>query len=117
MGMMYAVVQFLPYTILESVLLAIAIIGYKRTRANGALLIAVAAGMQILYGVFGAWSMWSLMMGGPGNYSMVALRTSVQGVGHLIAGVLIVVGVALLLRRLPQRRPAPGSTGAGDRPA
>ena len=54
--------------------------------------------------VLGGFALWGLFGGGPSSYAQTAmLFGAFQSAGGLIADVLIIVGLALILRRLPAR--------------
>jgi hypothetical protein len=103
MGWLLASLQFLPFLIASGVLGGFGLWGWRRSGATGALLIAIAAGLQILHQLLGAYNMWRIWnRGSSGSYvSWMTIIGSVQAAGSLIGEVLFIVGVALVLRRLP----------------
>jgi len=105
MALLSMMVQVVPWAITAAVMLGIAIVGWRRTRATGALLIAVGGGLQILESVVGTWSMYALIDRHYG-YAQMGVYSLLRMVGHLTSSTLFIVGVALLIRRLPsaQRR-------------
>ena len=106
MGWLVASLQFLPFLVASSVLGGFALWGWRRTGATGALLIAIAAGVQILHQLLGAYQMWRIWnRGASASYvSWMTMIGAVQSAGSMISEVLIIVGVALVLRRLPALR-------------
>lgn len=97
--------QHLPFLVCACVLGGFALWGWRRTGATGALLIAIAAGLQALHSLVGIWSMWRMFARGPSSYgAWVAMFGLAQTAGALAADVLFIVGLALVLRRLPARR-------------
>ena len=103
MGWLFSSLQFLPFLIASGVLGGFALWGWRRSGATGALLIAIAAGLQILHQLLGAYNMWRIWnRGSGGSYlSWMTIIGAVQSAGSLIGEVLFIVGVALVLRRLP----------------
>ena len=105
MAWLMASLQFLPFLVASCVLGGFALWGWRRSGATGALLIAIAAGLQVLHQLLGVYNMWRMFERGPGaSYvSWLTMIGVVQSAGSLIGEVLFIVGVALLLRRLPAR--------------
>jgi hypothetical protein len=68
---------------------------------TGVLLIAIAAGLQVLHQLFGLWTMSLLYTRGVSAAATMGVYGAVRGAGSLVAEVLFIVGVALVLRRLP----------------
>ena len=102
MGWLFASVQYLPFFVCSAVLGGFALWGWRRSRATGALLIAVSAGLGIVHHAFGVYSMWRLWNRGVGgSTTFMTMFGVVQSAGAFIAEVLLIVGVALVLRRLP----------------
>lgn len=92
-----------PFLIASCVLGGFALWGWRRTGATGALLIAVSSGLAVLRALYFAWHMMTLYSGGaPWSRSM--LFGALESLVGIIAEVLLIVGVALLLRRLPPRK-------------
>ena len=100
MPLLSMLIQMLPWAVTAAVMMGIALVGWRRTRATGALLIAVAGGLQILDSVFGSWTTYAMLERHYG-YASVGLYGLLRTVGHLTSSTLLIVGVALLLRRLP----------------
>jgi hypothetical protein len=105
MGWLVASFSYLPFCACSGVLLGLALWGWRRTGATGALLIAIAGGLGVLHQAFGLYGLWRMFHEGPAPYGRwVAMTGAAQSGGALIADVLVIVGVALLLRRIPRRR-------------
>jgi hypothetical protein len=98
---MTPVVQNVPWIVAAVVMLGIALAGWRRTRATGALLIVISAALQIVDGVAGTCAMLSLMRRQYSYAAMANMYGLVSSGGHLITSVLFIVGVALLIKRLP----------------
>ncbi|HEX9104294.1 MAG TPA: hypothetical protein VF997_18920 [Polyangia bacterium] len=104
MGWLLASVQYLPFLIASCVLGGFALWGWRRSGATGALLIAIAAGLRVLHELAGVYGMWRIWSRGLSNGAQSAAIFGVaQSVGALVADVVFIVGVALVLRRLPAR--------------
>src|SRR4051812_32888480 len=105
MAWLMASLQFVPFLVASCVLGGFALWGWRRSGATGALLVAIAAGLQVLHQLLGVYNMWRMFARGPGGsyVSWMTMIGVVQSAGSLIAEVLFIVGVALLLRRLPAR--------------
>jgi hypothetical protein len=105
MGWLIASVQFLPFMVASCVLGGVALAGWRRTGETGALLIAVAAGLRVLHDLVAVWNLWRLWnQGSRASYlTWLTAINAVQWVGGLIGAVLLIVGAALVLRRLPAR--------------
>lgn len=102
MGWLFASVQYVPFFVCSCVLGGFALWGWRRSRATGALLIAIAAGLGVLHHAIGVYSMWRMFNRGTASYtSWMTMFGVVQSAGSLVAEVLLIVGVALVLRRLP----------------
>jgi hypothetical protein len=103
---LWTTVQYLPYLVCSCVLGGIAIAGYLRTRATGALLVAIACGVRVVHELFGVYNMYRIWtMTDRGNYARWAtIAGAFQSAGALIADILFIVGLALLLRRIAPRR-------------
>jgi len=97
---LFASVGALPFFVCACVLGGFAIWGWRRTRATGALLIAVGAGVRASRDIVFAWHMMQIY-GGRASWRMSIPFTVVEHTGSLIAEVLIIVGLALILRGLP----------------
>ena len=97
--------QHLPFLVCACVLGGFGLWGWRRTGATGALLIAIAAGLQVLHSLVSMWGTWRMFQHGPGSYgAWLSIFGVAQSAGALVASVLFIVGVALVLRRLPARR-------------
>ena len=111
MGWLLASLQCLPFLVGSCVLGGIAVAGWRRTGANGALLVGIACGVRVLHDLVGVYQLDRLFARGRGeggDARWMALSASVQTGSALTAEVLVIVGVALLVRRLPSaRRSAP----------
>ena len=106
MGWMLASAPLLPFFIASCVLGGFALGGWRRTGATAALLIAIAAGLRALHEIIAVYNMWRLWGGHEPRASYLGWMAAigvVQFVGSLISELLFIVGVALLLRRLPAR--------------
>jgi hypothetical protein len=103
MGWLIASAQFLPFMVASCVLAGLALAGWRRTGETGALLIAVASGLRVLHELIGVYNLWRLWNHGPGGSYVTSMAAigAVQWAGGLVGTVLLIVGVALLLRRLP----------------
>ena len=67
-------------------------------------LLAIGAGVRLLGHVGYVWQMSRLYTAGPARYARSAMTFGAfQSAGGLIADVLFIVGLALILRRLPSR--------------
>ena len=96
--------QYVPFFVCSCVLGGFALWGWRRTGATGALLIAISAGLGVVHEALGVYSMWRIFNRGPGSpMGFMTLLGMAQSAGSLIAEVLFIVGVALVLRRLPAR--------------
>jgi hypothetical protein len=103
-GMLVSSLSQLPFLVASCVLGGFAIWGWRRSGLTDALLIAIAAAVQLLHQLFGIWTMTRLYSDGPAAYGrMMMLYGVFRSAGALIADVLFIVGVALLLRRLPTK--------------
>jgi hypothetical protein len=109
MGWLYSSFQYVPFLIGSCVLAGFALWGWRRSGATGALLIAIAAGVRVLHELFGVYSMYRMWYREPRAAALqwMTIYGVVQTMGGLIAQVLLIVGVALLLRRLPAKAPRP----------
>jgi hypothetical protein len=107
-----AVLQYIPHVIAAIVLGAIALIGWRRTRATGALLIAISAAVEIVH--YGMWIFVMQAMYRRGaSYASWGWLSAMLGAGGLVGVVLFIVGVALLIKRLPDaRRYAPSKNSS-----
>ncbi|HXU69097.1 MAG TPA: hypothetical protein VN947_07195 [Polyangia bacterium] len=99
----FASIDALPFFVAACVLCGLAVWGFRRTGQTGALVIAVGAGVRALRDLVFTWHMME-MYSGRTPWRMALQFAIVEQVGALISEVLIIVGVALLLRRLPARR-------------
>jgi hypothetical protein len=104
MGWLVASYSYLPFAVGSCVLGGFALWGWRRSGATGALLIAVAAGLQVLHALFGVYQIWSSFAHGLGGVGRMALLMAAMSAGSFVSQVLFIVGVALVLRRLPSRR-------------
>jgi hypothetical protein len=94
----------LPFFICSCVLGGFALWGWRRSGANGALLVAIGCAVRVVHELVGVYQMTRLYAGGASSYARTAMwYGAFQSVGALIADVLFIVGVALLLRRLPRK--------------
>jgi hypothetical protein len=91
--------QYLPHLVTTLVLGGIALYGWRRTRATGALIIAVGAAVNVVHYV--VWMLLWQTAYRRASYSVLSWIGALQVVGGLVAAVLFIVGVALLLKRLP----------------
>ena len=95
----------LPLFVCTCVLGGIAVWGWWRTRVIGALLIAISCGVRMLGHVAYAWQMMRLYGSGPKRYGETAMALGVfESATGIVTNVLFIVGLALILRRLPVRR-------------
>jgi hypothetical protein len=92
----------LPFLICSCVLGGLAIWGWRRTGMTGALLIAVACGIRVMDELVAGWHMMRLYSGAA-QWRLSIWFGAFERFGALIADVLLIVGVALLLRRLPRK--------------
>ena len=99
-GGLYAAIGGLPFFVAACVLGGFALWGWRRTRATGALVIAVGAGVRALRDLLFAWHMMQVYSGRAPWKSSLMFGIEEQ-VGAIVSEVLIIVGVALVLRRLP----------------
>jgi hypothetical protein len=100
----------LPFLVATCVLGGFAIWGWRRTGQTGALLIAIGAAVQVLHQLLWVWSLTRMYADGVANYARtMTVYGMMRSVGGLTAEVLFIVGVALLLRRLPARARSPRS--------
>jgi hypothetical protein len=104
MGWLWASAQYVPFLVASCVLGGFALWGWRRSGATGALLIALAAGSQVMHELLGVFNMWRIWNRGPGDGWQLTVLGVVQSAGALVADVLFIVGVALVLRRLPARQ-------------
>jgi hypothetical protein len=102
MGFLFGSLWQLPFFICSCVLGGFALWGWRRSGATGALLIAVACALRVIDELLAAWHMIRLY-GGSAQLRMAMWFGVVERFGALIADVLLIVGVALLLRRLPRK--------------
>jgi hypothetical protein len=111
-------VQWLPSIVMSAVMVGVALFGWRRTRATGALLIAIGAAVSLVDDGVGIWQMSLLVSRQMSVTSTATLFAAVRMAGHVTSSVLFIVGVALLLQRLPQARPrATQSSEANQRRA
>jgi len=104
MGALAASVTQLPFLVCTCVLGGFALWGWRRSASTGALLIAIACGVRVLGHAAYAWQMTRLYTSGPSSYGQSLMVFGVfQSAGGLIADVLVIVGLALVLRRLPAK--------------
>ena len=96
----------LPFLIGSLVLFGVALWGWRRTAAPGALLVAAGAAVQTLNQLFGMWTMAQLYTShSPGSYAVkMAMVATMRTTAGMVAEALLIVGLALLLRMLPARR-------------
>jgi hypothetical protein len=92
----------LPFLVCTCVLGGFALWGWRRSASTGALLIAIGCGVRALGEVGYIWQMSRLYSGGASSYARTAMLLGpFAAVGGVIADVLFIVGLALILRRLP----------------
>jgi len=106
MSWMFASIQYVPFLVASCVLGGFAVWGWRRSGATGALLVAIGAGVRVLHQLIGVYAMYRVYAHGPGDsrhLGTMALYGGMQAAGAVVADVLLIVGVALLLRRLPAR--------------
>ena len=102
---MIASLTQLPFFVCTCVLGGFALWGWRRSGATGPLLIVIACGVRVIGHVAYVWQMARLYRDGPSSYARTAMVFGAfQSAGGLIADVLLIVGVALLLRRLPAKK-------------
>jgi hypothetical protein len=96
----------LPFLLGSLMLLGVAVWGWRRTSAPGALLIAVGAAVQTLNQLFGMWTMAQLYLNhSPASYAVkMTIFAGLRSTAGMVAQTLVIVGVALLLRLLPARQ-------------
>ncbi|HEY2744631.1 MAG TPA: hypothetical protein VGL86_08410 [Polyangia bacterium] len=100
-----ASLSYVPFFVCSGVLGGFALWGWRRSGATGALLIAIAAGLQMLHSLVGVYGMWLMFNRSPSGYAArLGMFSMAQSAGSFVADVLFIVGVALVLRRLPARR-------------
>ena len=105
MGALAASATQAPFFVCACVLGGFALWGWRRSAATGALLIAIACGVRVLGHAAYVWQMARMFSVGPSRYGeSMMLFGAFQSAGGLIADVLVIVGVALILRRLPRAR-------------
>lgn len=102
MGALAASATQAPFFVCTCVLGGFALWGWRRSASTGALLIAIACGVRVLGHAAYVWQMSRLYAAGPSSYAQSVMVFGVfQSAGGLIADVLVIVGLALILRRLP----------------
>jgi hypothetical protein len=105
MGWLFSSLAYVPFFVCSCVLGGFALWGWRRSGETGALLIAIAAGLEVLHQVFGVYGMWNIWNRTASNYVYkLGVFSVAQSAGSFVANVLFIVGVALVLRRLPARR-------------
>ena len=105
MGAIGVAAMQLPFLVCTCVIGGFALWGWRRSASTGALLIAIGCGVRLLGHVAYVWQMARLYGGGPSSYAASMMVFGVfQSAGGLIADVLFIVGLALILRRLPAKR-------------
>ena len=105
MGAIGVAAMQLPFLVCTCVIGGFALWGWRRSASTGALLIAIGCGVRLLGHVAYVWQMARLYGGGPSAYAQWMVVFGVfQSAGGLIADVLFIVGLALILRRLPAKR-------------
>src|SRR5437899_10177508 len=110
MGWIPGLFRFLPYLVASCVLGGIAIAAWRRTRTTGALLIAIACGVRVVHESAGIYYMWRLVSDSVSRASVyMTLYSAFQSAGAITADVLLIVGVALVLRRV-----APAHAGRSE---
>jgi hypothetical protein len=97
-----AAVTQLPFLVCTCVLGGFALWGWRRSASTGALLIAIGCGVRALGEVGYIWQLSRLYTSGPASYGRTAILFGpFTAVGGVIADFLFIVGLALILRRLP----------------
>ena len=105
MGWLFSSASYVPFFVCSCVLGGFALWGWRRSGETGALLIAIGCGVRVLGHVAYVWQMARLYGGGPSSYAQSMMVFGVfQSAGGLIADVLFIVGLALILRRLPAKK-------------
>ncbi len=105
MAWLFSSLAYVPFFVCSCVLGGFALWGWRRSGATGALIIAIAAGLEALHQVVGVYTMWHIWNRTTGDYALrLGIFSAAQSAGSFIANVLFIVGVALVLRRLPARR-------------
>jgi hypothetical protein len=100
---LYATIGQWPFFVGACVLFGFGLWGWRRTGATGALLIAVGGAVGALRNLMFAWHMMQVYSGRAPWKSSLLFGVEEEA-GSLISEVLLIVGVALILRRLPARR-------------
>ncbi|HEX6838835.1 MAG TPA: hypothetical protein VF334_19790 [Polyangia bacterium] len=94
----------IPFLVSTLVLAGFALWGWRRSAATGALLIAIACGVRVLGQLVSVYQMAQLGRVSAAEYGRMAMLFGLfHSAGALIADVLFIVGLALILRRLPAR--------------
>jgi hypothetical protein len=105
MTFMPVMLQSIPWLVTSAVLLGIALAGWRRTRATGALLISIAAGLQILDSIFGMLTLYWTYERSMSYTAIATVSAFVRTGGHLVSSIILIVGLVLLLQRLPTAQP------------
>ena len=78
---------------------------WRRTGATGALLIAIGCAVRLVHELVYVVEMVRVYSGAPSSLAQTMMWLGAfQSIGALMSEVLFIVGVALLLRRLPRRK-------------
>jgi hypothetical protein len=102
MGALPLILPQVPFFVCTCVLGGFALWGWRRSASTGALLIVIACGVRVLGHVAYVWQMSRMYAGGPSGYAQTAMIFGAfNSAGGIIADVLVIVGLALILRRLP----------------
>ena len=100
-GLLASLTQ-LPFLVATCVLGGFALWGWRRSASTGALVIAIGCGVRVLGQLVSVYQMAQLSRMTAAEYGRMAmLLGAFHSVGGLIADVLVIVGLALILRRLP----------------
>ena len=104
MGALGALVTQAPLFVCTCVLGGIALWGWRRSASTGALLIAIGCGVRAIGHVGWVWQMSRLYTGGPSSYgASMMMFGAFETVSGIVTNVLFIVGLALILRRLPSK--------------
>ncbi len=102
MAGLFASVTQIPFLVTTLVLAGFAVWGWRRSAATGALLIAIACGVRVLGQLVSVYQLAQISRMSTAEYGRMAMLFGVfHSIGALTADVLLIVGLALILRRLP----------------
>jgi hypothetical protein len=99
MSLLIVPLEQLPFVAGAFALAVIALVGWRRTRLTGLLLIAIAGGISGLHRLATIYELYTLPRHGRFGTWTVAYNLA-QWLGGVVAETLLVVGVALVIRRL-----------------